>query len=79
MSTRLGLARTRRVVVAWGVLVRADEVADESFGEVDPTVDTAGLQTIQPCPGRTLEHEQNVLHGNALVAVRYVDSRGVVN
>ena len=60
-------------------LVRAREVADEGFGEVDPAVDAAGLQAVQPCPGHALEHEWNVLYGNTLVAVRYVDGRGVVN
>ena len=60
-------------------LLRAREVADEGFGEVDPAVDAAGLQAVQPCPGRALEHEWNVLHGNSLVAVCYVDVRGVVN
>src|SRR4051812_910645 len=38
-------------------LIRACEVADESFGEVDPAVDATGLQAVQPCPGRALEHE----------------------
>ena len=60
-------------------LVRACEVADEGLGEVDLAVDAAGLQVVQPCPGRALEHEWNVLHGNALVAASYVDGRGVVN
>ena len=36
-------------------LVRACEVADEGLGEVNPAVDAAGLQTVQPCPGRALE------------------------
>ena len=60
-------------------LVCAREVADKGFGEVDPAVDVAGLQTVPPCPGRALEHEWNVLYGNTLVAVCYVDGRGVVN
>ena len=60
-------------------LVRAGEVADERFGEVDPAVDAAGLQAVQPCPGRALEHERNVFNGNTLVAVCYVDGCGVVN
>src|SRR3954463_8014452 len=60
-------------------LVRAREVADKSLGEVDPAVDAAGLQAVQPCPGRALEHERDVLHGNTLVAVRYADGGGVVN
>ena len=38
-------------------LVHAREVADKSLGEVDPAVDAAGLQTVQPRPGRALEHE----------------------
>ena len=62
-----------------GSLVRACEVADEGLGEVDPAVDVAGLQTVQPCPGRALEHEWNILHGNTLVAVSYADDRGVVD
>ena len=60
-------------------LVRAREVMDEGLGEVDPSVDAAGLQTVQPCPGRAPEHEWNILHGNSLVAVHYVDGRGVVD
>ena len=60
-------------------LVRAGEVADECFGEVDPAVDAAGHQVVQPCPGRALEHERNVFYGDTLVAVRYADSRGVVD
>ena len=60
-------------------LVRACEVADECIGEVDPAIVVAGLQAVQPCPGRALEHERNILHGNALVAVRDADGRGVVD
>src|SRR4051812_33385131 len=60
-------------------LVRTREVADESLGEVNPTVDAAGLQAVQPCPGRALEHERNVLDGDALVAACYVDGGGVVD
>jgi len=60
-------------------LVRAGEVADECFGEVDPAVDAAGLQAVQPCPGRALEHERNILYGDTLVAVCYADSHGVVD
>ena len=60
-------------------LVRAGEVADECFSEVNPTVDAAGLQAVQPCPGRALEHERKVLHGNALVAVRDSNGGGVVD
>ena len=62
-----------------GTLVRAGEVADERFGEVDPAVDAVGLQAVQPCPGRALEHERNVLYGDTLVAICYADSRGVVD
>ena len=60
-------------------LVRAGEIADERFGEVDPTVDAAGLQAIKPRPGCALEHERDVLHSNTLAAVRYADGRGVVD
>ena len=60
-------------------LVRAGEVADEYFDEVDSAVDAARLQAVQPCPGRALEHERNVFYGDTLVAVRYVDSRRIVN
>ena len=45
------------------MLVRAGEVADESFSEINPAVDAAGLQAVQPRPGHALEHERNVLHG----------------
>ena len=76
--TRQDLAHKRKAGAAWGSLVRACEVADEGLGEVDPAVDAAGLQTVQPCLGRALEHEWNVLHGNPLVAVRYADGRGVI-
>ena len=61
------------------MLVRAREVADEGLGEVDPAVDAAGLQAVQPCPGRALEHEWNIPYGNSLVAVRYINGRGVIN
>ena len=60
-------------------LVRAGEVADESFGEIYPAVDAAGLQAVQPCPGGALEHEWNILHGNVLVAVCDADGCGVVD
>ena len=60
-------------------LVRAREVADEGLGEVDPAIDAAWLQAVQPCPGRALEHERNVLHDNALVAVRDADGCRVVD
>ena len=60
-------------------LVRAGEIADECFGEINPAVDDAGLQAVQPRPGRALEHERDVLHGNALVAVGDADSCGVVD
>src|SRR4051812_26180791 len=60
-------------------LVRVREVADESLGEVDPAVDAAGFQAVQPCPSRALEHERNVLDGDALVAACYVDGGGVVD
>ena len=41
-------------------LVRAGEVADEHFGEVQPTVDAIWLEAVQPCPGHALERERNV-------------------
>ena len=51
-------------------LVHAGEVMDEGFGEVNPTVDATGLQTVQPCPGCALEHERNVFYSDTLVAVQ---------
>ena len=60
-------------------LVRAGEVADECFCEVNLVVDASGLQAVQPCPGCALEHERDVLHGDTLVAVCYVDDGGIVN
>ena len=60
-------------------LVRACEVADECIGEVDPAVDAAGLQAVEPRPSSALKHERDVLHGNALVAVCYADGSGVVD
>ena len=60
-------------------LVRAGEVADEGFGEINLAIDAAGLQAVKPRPGCALEHEQDVLHGNALVAIRYADGSGVVD
>ena len=58
VACRLVLALHAQGELSWlgRPLVRAGEVAYESFGEVDPTVDAAGLQTVQPCPGRALEH-----------------------
>ena len=61
------------------LLVGAGEVADEDLGEINPAVDAAGLQAVEPRPGSALKHERAVLHGNSLVAVRYVDGRGVIN
>ena len=60
-------------------LVCAGEVADEDFGEVYLAVDDVGLEAVQPGPGRAMEHERNILHGNALVAVCDVDSCGIVD
>ena len=60
-------------------LVGAGEVADEDLGEINPAVDAAGLQAVQPCPGSALKHERDVFHGNAFVAVCYIDGRGVVD
>ena len=60
-------------------LIRVGEVADEGFGEVNPAIDAAGLQAVEPRPGRAVKHERDVLHGNALVAVRYADCQGVVD
>ena len=76
---RWGLECTRRVGKAWGPLVRASEVADEGFSEIYTVVDAAGLQAVQPCPGGALEHERNILHGNALVTVCYAHGPGVVD
>ena len=52
--------------------MHAGEVADEGLGEIYPAVDATGLQTVQPRPGRALEHERNILHGNAPVAACFV-------
>ena len=60
-------------------LVGAGEVADECFSEINPAVDAAGLQAVQPSSGRALEHERNVLHGNALVTVCDADGCRVVD
>ena len=60
-------------------LVGAGEVADEGLGEINPAVDAAGLQAIEPSSGCTLKHEWDVLHGNTLVAVRYADGHQVVD
>ena len=60
-------------------LVGAGEVADEDFSEIYPAVDVAGLQAVQPCLGRALEHERNVFYGYMLVAVHYADCRGIVS
>ena len=76
---RWGLGRTRRAGGAWRPLIRAGEVVNEGFSEINPAVDAAGLQAVQPCPGCALEHERNVLYGDTLVAVCYADSRGVVD
>ena len=62
-----------------GPLVCAGEVVDEGFGELNLVVNVAGLQAVKPCPGCALEHERDVLHNNAVVAVRYADGRGVVD
>ena len=72
MDTKRKLAR-----LGWP-LVGAGEVADEDFSEIYPAVDAVGLQAVQPCPGRALEHERNVLHSNVLFSVFYVDGCGVV-
>ena len=60
-------------------LVGAGEVTDEDFGEIYPDVDAVGLEVVEPGPCRALEHERDILYGNALVAVRYADGGGVVN
>ena len=60
-------------------LVGAGEVADEYFSEINPVVDAAGLQAVEPRPSNALKHERDILHGNALVAVRYADGCGVVD
>ena len=62
-----------------GPLVSAGEVADEDLSEINPAVDAAGLQAVEPRPGSALKHERDVFHGNALVAVCYVDGRVVVD
>ena len=77
--TPWALGRIRRAVGAWGLLVSAGEVADEDLSEINPAVDAAGLQAVEPRPGSALKHERDVLHGNALVAVCYTDGRGVVD
>ena len=60
-------------------LVCAGEIADEDFREVYPAVDAVGLEAVQPSACHALKHERDVLHGNALVAVRYADGRGLVD
>ena len=81
VASRLTRALHAQGELAWlgRSLVRDGEVTDKSLGEVDPAVDAARLQTIQPRPGRALEHERDVSYGNTLVAVRYVDGCGVVD
>ena len=53
----------------WRPLVRAGEVADEDFREVQPAVDAVGLEAVEPGACRALQHERDVLHGYAPVAV----------
>ena len=60
-------------------LVRAGEVADEDFREVQPAVDAVGLEAVEPGACRALQHERDVLHGYVPVAVRYTDGGRVVD
>ena len=55
------------------------EVADEDFREVQPAVDVVGLEAVEPGACRALQHERDVLHGYAHVAIRYADSGRVVD
>ena len=60
-------------------LVGAGEVADEDFREVQPTVDAVGLEAVEPCARRALQHQGDVLHGDAPIAVGDADGCGVVD
>ena len=60
-------------------LVGAGEVADEGLSEINPSIDVAGLQAVEPCSGYALKHECDVLHGNTLVAVCDADGYRVVD
>src|SRR5215212_3623461 len=46
--------------------VGAGEVADEGLLEVEPAVDAAGWQVVEPCAGGAKQHEGGVAHGPAL-------------
>ena len=61
-----------------GSLVCPREVADKGFLEVDPCVDAANWQTIQPRASRPLEHERCVAHGETTIGTGDANGRGVV-
>ena len=51
----------------------------ESFCEVEPAVDAVGLEAVEPGACRALEHQGDILHGNASIAIRYANGGGVVD
>ena len=81
VASAFGRALDAQRELAWlgRPLVSAGEVADEDFGEVYPAVDTVGLEAIQPSARCSLKHEGDILHGNTLVAVCYVNCDGLVD
>ena len=62
---------------AWS-LVGPAKVPYEGLFEVDPRVDAAHRQTVQPGAGQPLEHERRVAHGEPVVAACDADGGGVV-
>ena len=60
-------------------LVRAGEVADEDFREVQPAVDAVGLEAVEPGARRALEHQGDIFHSNVSIAIRYANGGGLVN
>ena len=59
--------------------VGAGEVAYEGFGEVQPAVDAVRLEAVEPGARRALEHQGDIFHGNASIAIRYANGGGVVD
>ena len=52
---------------AGGSLVGPREVADKRFLEIDPCVDAAHRQAVQPSASRSLEHERCIAHGETTI------------